>query len=299
LSVKKDKHSDIDVMRSLLPVRSKNAHKGLCGRVGIVAGSSTMLGAAILTAKAALRTGSGLVYLLTVPEAAASVNAAIPEVVVLPLPSKEGVITEEAFSKIDDYYKQFHFHIMAIGPGLGRMLTTQSLVKQLLPWAKNYGIPLVIDADALFAISIEQLKDLVKDQAIITPHPKEFEFVFGVKVDPKKRREAAEKAGRDSKQIIVLKGQNTVIANNQLSFVNSTGNEGLATAGSGDVLTGIITSLIGQAVPPLSAARLGVFIHGLAGDYLKVKNSTYSLIASDIIDTIGAVYLELLKQNEQ
>jgi hydroxyethylthiazole kinase-like uncharacterized protein yjeF len=275
-------------IKKLLPKRADNAHKGTLGRIGIIAGSTNMMGAAILTARATLRAGSGLVYLMTVTEAIPQINICYPEIIVLPLKSVDGHLCEEALSDISHHIKEKKIDVLAIGPGLGQNPSTKNLVKALIfGLATSEKITTVIDADALNAIKQNDFTNIKETQFVLTPHPKEFEQVFGVSTsDDQTRIRETRKAAIKIKQTVLLKGKNTVISNKDKLYINPTGNPGMATAGSGDALTGIIASFIGQGTAPFEASVLGTYIHGLAGD-LAYKENNYGLIASDIIDNIA------------
>jgi hydroxyethylthiazole kinase-like uncharacterized protein yjeF len=256
--------------KNTLPKRPKNAHKGMCGRVGVIAGSLSMLGAAILTARAALRTGAGLVYLITAPEALAHINIVYPEIIVLPFGD---------YKQITRYLTDYKINSLAIGPGLGRTEKTQKLTRKIIfEYCVAHKLKTVIDADALFAISKNKLETLSETQFVLTPHKKEYEQLFG----PQEPQDVA----LATKQVVLCKGPNTIVCDPQNKYINKTGNEGMATAGAGDVLTGMIAALVGQGSSVYDAAVLGAYLHGLAGDFAKQEKGIYSLIASDIIENI-------------
>ncbi len=250
-----------------------------------------MLGAAILAAKAALRSGAGIVYLMTIEEGRGIINANIPEIIVLPLPDENGVLKEAALPLIEKYIAHYQMTVLAIGPGLGRKAETSALVSkcisQLFPTCK---LPVVVDADALFALSQATLSRLADPQYILTPHLKEFERMFTIEITSDNHVKAAREAAKLCGQVVVLKGPGTVIAFEGETTVNPSGNEGLATAGSGDVLTGVIAALLGQHAGLYDAAKLGVFLHGLAGDIAVREKGIHGLIASDIIDALPAAF---------
>lgn len=271
-----------------LPHRVENAHKGLCGRIGIVAGSDTMLGAAILTARAALRAGAGAVYLMTVSSAIPIINIVYPEIIVLPLTNRLGVISLWAWDEIEKYYQTFHFNCLAIGPGLTTSQDIRKLIEKLLPrFIKTTPIPMVFDADALNASTPKTFSEYPNQKIVLTPHPKEFERLFGQAsgADAESRISAAAEAAKRINQVVLLKGHNTIISDGNQIITNETGNAGMATAGSGDVLTGIIAALIGQNVAPFEAAALGAYLHGAAGDRVYAKKGV-GLVASDVIEAI-------------
>ena len=280
----------------LLPIRPSDAHKGNCGRVGIIAGSASMLGAGILTALAALKTGSGLVYLMTVKEAVPWINIQYPELIVFPLPSKNGFITSKAWSIIKKNIELNQINTLAIGPGLGHNKEIKDLVQKILQYLdQNNSIPTVLDADALKVITANKLRQFKNLKLVLTPHPKEFELLF--ECFPKTKEDIltlAQEAAENIGQVIILKGQESIVARPKEIEVNPTGNPGMATAGAGDVLTGIVASLIGQGLEGFEAAVLGTYLHGLAGDLGAEKQTMYSLTALDIIAFLPFAFKSLV-----
>lgn len=288
-------------LKLMLPKRAQKAHKGQCGKVGIIAGSRELLGAAILCARAALHSGAGLVYLMTIDSAVPAINIQYPELIVLPIPSKEGRLTHKAFPVIKSYIEEKGINSMAIGPGLGKHPLTVKLINQILTdICIKQHLPTVMDADALNAISEDIFSKTTYAQFILTPHEKEFERLFGLKPESERDRVLmTRRMASKIKQIILLKGYQTVIANQTHHIVNPTGNEGMATAGAGDVLTGIIASFIGQGVPLYDAAVLACYLHGRTGDIVKEKKGLYSLIASDLIQYLPYAFAELQHANKE
>lgn len=268
---------------SLLRKRTKFSHKGTYGHALIFAGSKDMAGAAILAAKAAMRSGAGLV---TVHSAACNriiVQSVVPEAIY-------------QSDKNENYISEFigieKFSSIAVGPGIGTNEVSQTFLKKLL---NNEKAPLVLDADALNIISLH--KDLlanIPENSVLTPHPKEFERLFGQTANSFERMNLASEICQKHKFIIILKGAYTQIFLPDGSiYFNSTGNSGMATAGAGDVLTGILCGLLAQGYSPADAALTGVFIHGLAA-YIAIKNqSEESLIAGDICENIGMAFTKL------
>ncbi len=266
--------------------RKPDSHKGDFGHVFILAGSPRFSGAAVLCAQAAIRSGAGLVT-LGIPKGLNSpvIKIKPEEVMTLPLPeTKEGALSLAGLSKIIKFIKAAD--ILVVGPGLGRDKSTQSLIRKVIAKADK---PMVIDADALNAL-IGHLDSLrtpsTKYQApILTPHPGEMARLLGISAVrvQEKRREFAERFAYDHKVTVVLKGHNTVIADYQGNlYINKTGNPGMSTAGSGDVLTGIIAAFLGQGLSAFEAAKYAVYLHGLAGDLAAKEKTQISLIASDI-----------------
>lgn len=276
--------------------RNKKSHKGDYGRILIVAGSRGMSGAAVLTAMAALRSGAGLVT-LAVPESIYAVTAkAHPEVMTIPFAaSSSGSIDFKAYKKIAELAAKQD--VLALGPGLSRNPSTQKLIRKLL---LNSSIPVVLDADGLNAFE-GQAQQLLMAEAplILTPHEGEFERLFKIQIGgrrsqarerKKSAREMAEKFGI----YIVLKGNKTVAAApDGKTFVNNTGNPGMATAGSGDVLTGVIAGLMGRRKNIFDTVCLGVHVHGLAGDFAAREKSRTSLTAGDILEFLPRAFKKL------
>jgi len=261
-----------------LPSRALQTHKGQCGRVGVVAGSPTMIGAGILTAMAALRMGTGLLYLMGLDEP--SIAVLHPEIITLPLSEKGKAIAERAVHPAVQLILDYRFNVVAIGPGLGREPGTKRFVRGLISeLLARTSLPIVLDAAALYAVDSDFLSHCPAYRLILTPHPGEFERLFGI--FPKHRREDAMAEARHCRQIVVLKSFETVVTDGQKTYVNRTGNPGMATAGSGDVLTGVIASLIGQGMPLYEAACLGAYLHGASGDKA-FEEFGIGLIASDI-----------------
>jgi len=237
-----------------------------------------------------LRAGAGLVT-LGIP---GSLNQAIikiklKEVMTLPLPeTKQGSLNLSGYQKIRDFLKDID--MLVIGPGLGQESSTQKLIRKLI---RETDKPLVIDADGLNAL-VGHLKSLTpKTQhpkpIILTPHPGEMARLLGISVAKvqSKRKEIAKKFAQKYRVTVVLKGHNTVVADyKDRAYINKTGNPGMSTAGSGDVLTGMIAAFLGQGLDAFNAAKYAVYLHGLAGDLAAGEKTQISLIASDIIDKI-------------
>ena len=269
--------------------RNSSSHKGDFGHILILAGSARFSGAAVLCAVGAMRAGAGLVT-LGIPK---SLNTALikikpQEVMTLPLPeTKQGALSGKGCKKIKDFLGQID--VLIIGPGLNREKTTQGLARGIIAEVKK---PAVIDADGLSGLCGHL--SLLKRQGaekILTPHPGEMAGLLGTSVAKVQadRKEIARKFARDYKVTMVLKGHRTVVADYKGNlYINNTGNPGMATAGSGDVLAGIIGAFLGQGLDAFSAAKYAVYLHGLAGDLAAKEKTQISLIASDIIDKIPA-----------
>lgn len=275
-----------------LPSRQPDAHKGTCGAVLVVAGSAGMSGAATLTADAALRVGSGRVTAGVPMSLHDIVEIKLTEVMTRPLPEvrRRRCLSLRALGEIVDQLG--HIDALAIGPGLGRYRETGELVRRLL--RRQDLPPTVLDADGLHAISGDAT--WTQPGLVLTPHAGEFSRLTGrsteqIKADPVGL--ATEFAVRHQ-VIVVLKGGPTVIATPAGdSFVNPTGNPGMATAGSGDVLTGMIAGLLAQGIPAQDAACCGVYLHGLAGDRGRDELGEWGLRASDVLQRVPAAFVEV------
>lgn len=294
--------------------RKKTAHKGDFGKTLIVAGSRGMSGAASLSAISALRSGAGLVT-LAVPDSIYQITARRdPEMMVQPFPStRAGSLDLKAFKKISLLAQ--NQDVLAIGPGLSRNHSTAKLIHRLI---LNSKIPVVIDADGLNALEgMPHILLEAKAPLILTPHEREFERVFGPLLtyavsakggsasggkgaQPRSlvrealRRKAAQEMAEKYAVFIVLKGSRTVVAApDGRIFTNSTGNPGMATAGSGDVLTGIIAGLLGRGKDIFETVCLAVYAHGLAGDLAAKKTGQTSLIAHDILENLPFAFKKM------
>ena len=263
-----------EIIKPIIHRRTKYSHKGTYGHALLIAGSEGKTGAAILGAKSCLRTGVGLLSVKLPKVAWNPLMAAVPEAMIL---------TDD---KLD------RFNAIGIGPGLGMDEDAQRLVRHLIQDAK---VPLVMDADALNILSENKTwLAFLPAKTILTPHPKEFERLFGKTSNSFERLALLREMAVKHNIIIVLKGANTAVAMpNGSIFFNNTGNPGMATAGSGDVLTGMVLSLLAQRYSPEEAAVLGVYLHGSAGDIVAKEMGQEALIASDITEHIGKAYSTL------
>jgi NAD(P)H-hydrate epimerase len=269
-------------------------HKGDYGRIFILAGSRGFTGAAHLTASACVRAGAGLVT-LGVPDAVYPILARRgAEVMVRPFPSTSaGTFAWRAAKAVLNFSKSQD--VLAVGPGLSRNGETRRLVRR---FAVETSQLLVIDADGLNAFAgRSSLLKKCAGRAVLTPHPGEFVRLFGGKLSdsPSLRKKRAAEAATRFGVVIVLKGHRTVVASPEGKvYVNTTGNPGMASGGTGDVLTGIIAALIGQRFTLWDAARFAVYVHGLAGDLAAKKRGQVSLIASDLIEFLPAAFKNIL-----
>jgi len=279
-----------DVQLPQLPVRRPESHKGDFGRVLVIAGSRGMVGAACLTAGSALRAGAGLVK-LAVPESVWDVAATkLTCVMTAGFPdTADGMFAENAFEPLMEEIAWCD--VVALGPGLGRAAETGRLVRRLVTDVKP---PLVMDADGLFHLSgrLDRL-DARKNPSVLTPHPGEMANLMGCDVATVQadRSATASDFARKHGVVCVLKGAGTVVSDGRQTYVNTTGNPGMATGGTGDVLTGVIAGLIGQRLSLLEASVLGVHLHGLAGDLAADRYGFCGLIASDVLDFLPAAFL--------
>ncbi|MFH1563193.1 MAG: NAD(P)H-hydrate dehydratase [Nitrospirota bacterium] len=280
---------------SALPKRTNDVHKGSCGKVITIAGSVGMTGAAVMTAQSCLTMGAGLAILGIPGSLNPIVAAKLTEVITKPLPeTPEQTIGLNSYDEIMELVKDAS--AVAIGPGLGRNNEVVNLVRKLIP---KINIPMVIDADGLFALAgnlhILQEKS---SPIIITPHAGEMAHLLGITTDEvqKDRLGIAQGFAQKYQLVVVLKGARTIITDpDGNTYINSTGNSGMATAGCGDVLTGMIAGLLAQNVSAIDAAKLGVFLHGLSGDLVLEEKGEYSLVASDLITKIPVAIKEVIK----
>ncbi len=273
---------DAEDVARMLPLRVGPENKGDFGRVLVVAGSRGFTGAATLAAQAALRAGAGLVY-VAVPESLMPVmETKLTEAIKLPVPELEGRIVPEAVETLRR--TGISFDAVALGPGLGRTPQVREFLQAFLEW---YHGPLVIDADAFVLLYEDpEQRPLREVPPVLTPHPGELGRVVAMNpraVDENRLFVAEEQVGHLG-GILVLKGKPTVIATpDGHTYLNLTGNPGMASGGTGDVLTGMIAAFLGQGLSPEEAAVAGVFLHGLAGDLVALERGEESLIASDLI----------------
>ena len=272
--------------------RAIDAHKGDFGKVCIIAGSRGMSGAAALAGRAALRAGAGLVRVAT-PKSVLPIVASIePSFTTIALPEdSSGRISAKATNAILEAAAQND--AVAFGPGIGISAALRSVLERLLG---EEGLRLVIDADGLNNLAaMKDWPDKCKGKLILTPHPGEMKRLwsglFREQLVPDRQEQAA-KLAQQTGTVVVLKGAGTVVTDGEKVYVNKTGNPGMATAGSGDVLTGVITALLGQGLSNFEAAILGVYVHGLAGDIAAERVGQISLIATDIAQALGEAFMK-------
>lgn len=274
-----------------LKPRAADAHKGNFGKVCIIAGSFGMSGAAALAGRAALRAGAGLVRVATPKSVLAIVASIEPSFTTIALPEdKSGRISAKASNIILDAVNEND--AVAFGPGIGVSGELKTILETLL---EQEHLRLLIDADGLNNLAgIKDWPDKLKAKLILTPHPGEMKRLWvGLFREelPSERRQQSVQLAQQTKTTVALKGAGTVVSDGEKVYINKTGNPGMATAGSGDVLTGAITALMGQGLSNFDATVLGVYIHGLAGDIAAEKTGQVSLIATDIIEALGVAFM--------
>ena len=268
-----------------LPDRKPDSHKGDYGKILLLCGSRGYTGAAALAAMGALRSGAGLVF-LGVPESIYAIEAVkLNEPIVFPLPDEDGKLCAAAIPEILQRLPQVD--AVLIGCGLGQSEGTLSVTKAVL---ENANCPVVLDADGINLLAAH--KDILRERhapTILTPHAGEFAR-WGY---PGQNRLAeATSFAREFGCVLLLKGHETLITDGESCYRNPTGNPGMATGGSGDVLAGIIVSLIGQGLDPLTAAACGAWLHGAAGDAAAKKHSQAGMLPTDLIEELGSLFLQ-------
>lgn len=279
---------DHEIIKQIYHKRKAFSHKGNFGHALLVAGSYGKMGAAVLSAEACLRSGVGLVTVHAPACGVEILQSTVPEAMV------DADKEQQFISAVPK--ELMRYAAIGIGPGIGLHEITADLLMQLLHEAHQ---SIVIDADALNLLSIKKnLATHLHEDCILTPHPKEFERLFGKTSNDFDRKDLAVKKAEELNCIIILKGHHTFIAcPNGNAWFNSTGNSGMATAGCGDVLTGILTGLLAQGYSAEEAAVLGVYLHGLAGDIAAVHLSKEAMIAGDISKHLGKAFLQISQTN--
>ena len=266
--------------------RRTDGHKGTYGKVLVIAGSQQMPGAAVLAALGALRGGAGLVSVATPHSALPLIAPAVTCATFLPLPeTHRGNLNSVGFRQI--LAQAERSDAVVLGPGLGTAPATVRLVRRLV---KTLEQPLILDADGLNAIAGEPACVTHRSAlTVMTPHPGELCRLDGQPTpsNARERKRRAESAATQFQAVVCLKGHRSVVTDGQKTYVNQTGNPGMGTGGSGDVLSGLIGALLSQFDAPLDAAIFGVHVHGLAGDLAADYNGPIAMIASDLLDTLG------------
>ncbi len=270
---------DHDSVLQILPDRKPQSHKGDYGRILLLCGSVGYTGAPALAAMGALRSGAGLVY-VGVPESIYPIEAIkLTEPIVFPLPENDGKFSADAIDAVAQMMTKMD--AVLIGPGLGSSEGTFEVTKYIL---ENFPGPVILDADGINVMSAH--KDIVRSrtgQTVLTPHPGEFARLYpGALCSAESARKLASELGA----ILVLKGHRTVVTDGNVTYLNSTGNPGMSVGGSGDVLAGMITALIGQGIAPLQASACGVWLHGAAGDICASELGQYGMLPTDLLNVL-------------
>lgn len=265
---------------SMLPDRPANAHKGSCGKLLLLCGSRGYTGAPALAAMGALRTGAGLVF-LAVPESIYAIEAVkLTEPVIHPLPDDNGTYSTAAANSILSTLEKKD--AVLIGPGIGQSEGSLTAVCTVLT---HFAGPVVLDADGINVICAHS--NILRERTaptIITPHDGEFQRLGGILTED--RIASAKRLAKDLGVIVLLKGPGTIITDGNVCYKNPTGNPGMATGGSGDVLSGMIAALLGFGIPPLEAAACGAWLHGAAGDICAREIGQYGTLPSDMVNVL-------------
>ena len=261
-------------IKSIIKERSPNSHKGNYGHALLIAGNTGKMGAAVIAAKACVRSGVGLV----------TVNIPFMEQLTIQVSVPEAMINfREYFADSYD-----NFSAIGIGPGIGKNNLETKFLKQII---KHAVVPLVIDADAINILADhKKMQQKIPVNSILTPHPKEFDRLFGNHTSTDERKTTAIRMAHELNCVIVLKDHQTFITNGTDHYLNTSGNSGLAKGGSGDALTGLITGLLAQHYESLYAALIAVYLHGLAADITLQNQSMETMIITDVIENFGAAF---------
>jgi NAD(P)H-hydrate epimerase len=271
-----------DIIKSILRPRIESLNKGDSGHAFLIAGNAGKMGSAVIASKACLRSGCGLLTVSVPQDEQLVLQATIPEAM---LTIREN--DEDNFKK---------FSAAGIGPGIG---TTKESIQILTYLLREFKKPIVLDADALNIIAGDKkYLDLIPPNTILNPHPLEFDRLFGDQGSIELRMTSAMDNAKEYNITIVLKGHRTFITNGTESYLNTTGNAGLAKAGSGDALTGMITSFLAQGYSVFDAAIMSVYLHGLAADIALTDQSMESMLITDVIACFGKAFKEVLKQEQ-
>lgn len=278
-------------MSHWLPARANDAFKNRVGQILVIAGSRGFGGAARLTATAALRAGTGLVVLAAPESLLAAIESSTAEVIKLPLPEHEGAVASNAIAALDE--RLAWANVVALGPGLGTSSAAKELVTHVL---RTFTGIVVLDADGVNVLAGEsETLRASTSRIILTPHPGELKRLLrnAPELFADSSIATARRVAKELGHVLVLKGAPTVIGlPSEEVLINSTGNAGMATAGSGDVLTGLVAGLAGQGLAPAKAASLGVYLHGLAGDGARDELGMWSMLASDILHHVPQAFLQ-------
>lgn len=263
-----------NIVQHIHKSRKSSTHKGDFGHAYLIVGNKGKMGAAVIASKACMRSGVGLL----------TVNVPEEEHTILQIALPEAMLTLREKEKNNFHY----FSALGIGPGIGLEKESAQLLNYIL---LEFNKPMLLDADALNLIaSNKDLLNILPKQTIITPHAKEFDRLFGMHATNKLRIQTAIAKSKEYKIVIILKGHKSLITFDGKSYENTTGNAGLAKAGSGDALSGIITAFLAQGYDPFDAAKLGVYIHGHAADITLQNQSLESMLITDVINNLGEVF---------
>ena len=286
-----------EFVKELLPKRKQDSHKGSYGSILNIAGSVNYKGAAFLSSKAALKIGAGYVTLASVEEVINSVSVLCPEVVCFPLKEKDETILWKEYKKIIEILSKYT--VIQIGCGISSINRSQKNIEKftenILKEITDFENPVIIDADGLNIISKLKIKNLPKN-TVLTPHAKELSRLLKVDVSEiqNNRKKFAKITAQEYSATVVLKGHQSVITNGKEVFINSTGNSALSKAGTGDVLTGMISGLCSQGSTTFDASLIGVYLHGLAGEIASKDLTEYGLNASELIEYIPQAIKKIL-----
>lgn len=287
--------TDAEFVRNLIGIRKRNTHKGNYGKVLIVGGSKGMTGAAYLSAQAALKAGAGLITLGICGSLNSAMEAKLTEVMTLPLSDNNGKIASNAADKIIEFSK--NCDCILFGPGLGRGGEVKELLSVLL---RNSHIPVVIDADGINALSEDKtILEQCSCSIILTPHTAEMSRLTGYDIEyiESNRFEVSAELSQELGATIILKGCHTIVTgSNDKQYINITGNPGMATGGSGDVLAGIVSAFLARGLAEEEASAAAVYIHGLAGDIASRYIGMESLTPTDIIEAISSAFNSILNK---
>jgi len=264
-------------IKSIIKKRLPDSHKGTYGHALLIAGNLGKMGAAVIAAKACVRSGVGLVSVNIPFMQQSTIQISVPEAM---LNFREGFIDNyESFSGI------------GIGPGIGKNSLEKKVLKEIIKFS---GKPIVLDADGLNIIAdAKKMLNKIPANSIITPHPKEFDRLFGNHTSTEERKNTAIKMAELLDIVIVLKGHQTFVTDGNNNFFNTTGNSGLAKGGSGDALTGLITGLLAQQYDSINAALISVYVHGLAADITLENQSMETMIITDVIKNFGKAFQQI------
>ena len=265
-------------IKSIVKKRLPDSHKGTYGHALLIAGNLGKMGAAVIATKACVRSGVGLVTVNVPFMEQLTIQVSVPEAM---LNFREGFM-----------YNYENFSAIGIGPGIGKNNIEKKVLKEIIKYSDK---PIVLDADALNIMAdAKKILNKIPANSIITPHPKEFDRLFGGHTSAEERKNTAIKMAELLDIVIVLKGHQTFVTDGINNFINNTGNSGLAKGGSGDALTGLITGLLAQQYSSINAALVGVYIHGLAADITLQNQTMESMIITDVIKNFGKAFQQIL-----